>query len=200
MGLFQQVHCTVNKFIGNAGLLLAGAGCADHGASAPSTGDVPVTNAPAVNTPGNTVPGNTVPAIKAMADQVLTLSPKAAEKLRLMRVNGKLKADAVVRISVLEGNYFRLKGGGDKRYRYHLVLDDDPQGIEHDVSMESEGLTILIPKSNAEFLRGTELVWMEAGNKGGFKFHNPNQLQDDEVPQQIIPIADPKSGPTPITE
>lgn len=76
--------------------------------------------------------------------------------------------------------------------------------------MESQGLTILVPKSCAHLLRGTEMIWIESGGKGGFKFQNPNEIHDDEEEagkQQIIPIPEPKTspdkspaGPTPIDE
>jgi Fe-S cluster assembly iron-binding protein IscA len=144
----------------------------------------------------------------AAREQIMTLTPRAAERLRLMRDNGRLKPNAVVRISVLEGNFFRLRNGGDKRYRYNLLLDDDPRDLENYVEMESQGLTIQIPKSSADFLRGTEVAWIDTGGKGGFKFQNPNELPDDEAnadPAKLVPVADPENakkgaGPTPIDE
>ena len=136
----------------------------------------------------------------------MILTPRAAERLRLLRDNGKLKPNAVVRFSVQEGNFFRLKNGGDKRYRYHMVIDDDPQDIDNYLVMESQGLTIHVEKSSRDFLRGTELAWIETGGKGGFKFQNPNELADDEAAAgEVIPVADPDiskkaSGPTPLNE
>lgn len=130
-------------------------------------------------------------------EQVLTLAPRAAEELRKMRVRGKLKADAIVRIDVVEGKYFRLKNGGDKRYRYTMLLDDDPKDAEKYMSMQSEGLTIQIPKSSVPLLKGTQVIWIESGTRGGFKFMNPNQLTDDEAP--LIPAAPAASTPEPAT-
>jgi len=140
-------------------------------------------------------------------EQILTLSPRAAEQVRLLCTRGKLKPDAVVVISVEEGNYFRFKNGGDKRYRYTLAFDDDPKNVDDYVVMESQGLTIHVAKSAADFLRGTEVMLVEVGGgKGGFKFQNPNEMMDDESAQApLIPVADPTNskapgGPTPIKE
>jgi Fe-S cluster assembly iron-binding protein IscA len=148
--------------------------------------------------------------ISLKREQILTLTPRAAERLRMKRDEGKLKSDAVVLISVKEGNFFRLKNGGSKRYRYTLAIDDAPKLLEDSFVMESQGLTIYVPQSSGEFLRGTELHWIEAGGKGGLKFQNPNELQDDESARQelvdpVTPFADPANskkadGPTLIDE
>ena len=144
--------------------------------------------------------------IQPTREQVMTLTPRAAERLRLLRDNGRLKPNAVVRCSVLEGNFFRLRNGGDKRYRYHMVIDDDPKEIDKYLVMESQGLTIHVEKSSAEFLRGTELLWVDTGGKGGFKFQNPNEMgADDAAAGEVVPVADPDnskkaSGPTPLNE
>ncbi|MBC8117356.1 MAG: iron-sulfur cluster assembly accessory protein [Candidatus Saccharimonas sp.] len=132
----------------------------------------------------------------AIREQIFTLTPKAAERLRLLRDNGKLKKNAVARFRVVEGNFFRFKGGGDKRYRYSMLLDDDVKNWENFYVMESQGFTVIVDKDSAEFLRGTELWWLEAGGKGGFKFQNPNELGDDDSSQKGEPILDPIT-PTP---
>lgn len=143
-------------------------------------------------------------------EQILVLTARAADRLRMMRDDRNLKPEAVVLISVKEGNFFRLKNGGSKRYRYTLAIDDAPKDLENSFVMESQGLTIHVPRSSGDFLRGTELHWIESGGKGGFKFQNPNELQDDEstgkeTTDQVIPVADPANsekatGPTPIDE
>lgn len=123
---------------------------------------------------------------KQSGEQFLQLSPQAAEQLRLMRERGKLKPSAIVRITVAEGNFHRFKNGGDKRYRYTLLLDDAPKNVDGDLVMESQGFTVHVAKSNSEFLRGTEVIWIESGGKGGFKFLNPNELADDDAAAQVI--------------
>lgn len=130
----------------------------------------------------------------------MTLSPQAAEQVRLRCKD--LKPDAVVIIGVAEGDFFRFKNGGKKRYRYTMKFDDNPRNLDQYFSMESQGLTILVDYSSAEFLRGAEMIWIEAGGKGGFKFQNPNEVQDDEAEQPARtpePEAVPNSpaGPTP---
>ncbi len=137
----------------------------------------------------------------AVREQIMTLTAKAAERLRMLRDNGKLKKNAVARFRVVEGNFFRFKGGGDKRYRYSMLLDDDVKDWENFYVMESEGFTVIVDKDSAEFLRGTELWWIEAGGKGGFKFQNPNELGDDAAaPKGELtpePITPTPIGPTP---
>lgn len=124
-----------------------------------------------------------------------------------MRERGKLKPSAIVRISVVEGNFLRFKTGGDNRYRYTLRLDDSPKNVDDDFVMESQGLTVHVARANAEFLRGAEVIWIESGGKGGFKFVNPNEVSDDEAGDQVInelntidapkPTDAAQQGPTP---
>ena len=108
---------------------------------------------------------------------------------------------AIVRITVAEGNFHRFKNGGNKRYRYTLLLDDAPKNVDDDYVMESQGFTVHVAKPNSEFLRGTEVIWIESGGKGGFKFLNPNELADDDAAGQVIndlnPTNDPKPGDSP---
>lgn len=148
--------------------------------------------------------------ISLKREQILVLTPRAAERLRMLRDDRKLKPDAFVLIWLDEGNFFRFKNGGDKRYQYRLRINDDPKVLEDSFVMETEGLTIYVPQSSGELLRGTELHWIESGGKGGFKFQNPNELQDDESARHelvdpVTPVADPANskkaiGPTPIDE
>lgn len=163
-------------------LACACAGCQDHTTTSP---DPAVTPAAAVEKGG-----------RAKEAQILTLSPGAAERLRSMRVNGNLKTNAIVRIGVVEGNFFRLKNGGEKRYRYTLLLDDDPKDLDSYYQMESQGFTIQVPKSSAPLLQGTEVIWIEAGGRGGFKFQNPNQLTEDEA-SKFVPVPDLKPSKSP---
>lgn len=130
-------------------------------------------------------------------EQILQLSPQAAEQLRSMRERGKLKPSAIVRITVIEGNFHRFKNGGDKRYRYTLLLDDAPKDVEGDYVMESQGFTVHVAKENSQFLRGTEVIWIESGGKGGFKFLNPNELADDDAAAQVIDNVNSAKDPTP---
>lgn len=145
---------------------------------------------------------------QATPRQVMTLTAEAANQLKKMRDDGNLKANAVIRISVAEGNYFKLKNGGDKRYRYTLVVDDEPRNLEEYFTMQSQGLTVQVDKPSGDFLQGTELQWVEHAGKWRFKFQNPNELKDDDDTSQsapstpLVPVADPKnseksSGPPP---
>lgn len=196
----SQAHCTV---------LLIGAcvclGCGETPKPSPS--------APAVTTaPSSIPPAPTAKEGKPTPDQILTLSSGAADRLRMIRDKGKLKSNAIVRIAVVEGNFFRMKNGGDKRYKYTLLLDDDPKDLDKYFTMQTQGLEIHVPKDCAELLRGTEIIWIESGGKGGLKFLNPHQMTDDES-NQVVPVADPEASkptdkapgktgqtPTPINE
>lgn len=148
----------------------------------------------AESTQSNPPQVGSAPAAEAAAQEtIVVLSPKAADQLRKMRDRGKLKRDAVVRIDVVEGNFFRLKNGGEKRYRYTMLIDDDPKQRDQYVAYESEGLTIEIPRTSVPLLAGTQLIWIESGNKGGFQFMNPNQMTDDET--QTLPESAIKAAP-----
>lgn len=134
---------------------------------------------------------------KQNREQILQLSPGAAEQLRLMRDRGQLKPSAIVRITVAEGNFHRFKTGGEKRYRYTLLLDDAPKNVDDDYVMQSQGLTVHVAKPNADFLRGAEVIWIESGGKGGFKFLNPNELTDDDAAGQFINDLNSTDTPKP---
>jgi len=144
--------------------------------------------------PATTAGQSSLPTQKR--EQILQLSPKVADQLRSMRDRGNLKPSAIIRIAVADGNFFRFKNGGDKRYRYTLRLDDAPKNVDDDFVMESQGLTVHVAKPSAEFLRGTEVVWIESGGRGGFKFVNPNELPDDEPVEQVIQDVNSTPAPT----
>ena len=176
--------------------MLAGAlACVSCGERA-KVGTPPVPEAPKTAPAAESNAVNTGDAIR---EQTLTLTPGAAEHLRMERDKKHLKKNAVVRFRVLEGNFFRLKGGGEKRYRYSMLLDDDVKDWDNFYVMESQGFTVIVDKDSVEFLRGTELFWIQAGEKGGLKLQNPNELGDDSATQELEPIPDRKSSPSPVS-
>jgi Fe-S cluster assembly iron-binding protein IscA len=137
-------------------------------------------------------------------EQILTLSAQAADQLRSMRDKGKLKEQAIVRIRVVPGNIFRFKGGDQQRYRYSMLLDDELTDLGNFYLMESQGLKIAIDKESGEFLRGTEVMWIESGGRAGFIFRNPNEItgdaaarDDDRTP---VPANVKRTTPTPLVE
>ena len=110
----------------------------------------------------------------------------------------------MVRIRLVEGNIFRFKDGGEKRYRYSMLLDDELTDLSKFYVMESQGLTVVVDQDSGNFLRGTELMWIKSGGRAGFIFRNPNELADDDAarPGDPIPVLDnvPRRQPTPIPE
>lgn len=83
-------------------------------------------------------------------------------------MNEQKVADAYLRIDVYESGGCACSGG----YKYGMSLEETPR--QDDVVEDIEGLKILTTKSNAEFLRGSTIDYMDTVQKRGFKIENPN--------------------------
>jgi iron-sulfur cluster insertion protein len=93
----------------------------------------------------------------------VTLTARAAEKVREIRVEEKIQDGYALRLKVL--------GGGCSGFAYDLYFDQ-PQDI--DQSFESNGVKMLCDQMSLMYLMGTSIDFVESLQGSGFKFSNPN--------------------------
>jgi iron-sulfur cluster insertion protein len=93
----------------------------------------------------------------------VTLTARAAEKVKEIRVEEKIQDGYALRLKVL--------GGGCSGFAYDLYFDQ-PQDI--DQTFESNGVKMLCDQMSLMYLMGTEVDYLESLQGSGFKFSNPN--------------------------
>lgn len=100
---------------------------------------------------------------EAPADVPVTLTPKAAEMVRLTREQEGIDPSHGLRIAV--------RGGGCSGFEYALDYEKDPR--PNDVIYEQHGLTVYVDGVSARYLEGTNIDYIFGMNGAGFKFSNP---------------------------
>ncbi len=108
-------------------------------------------------------PDKSVEANEAPATPV-TLTSRAADKVREIRTEEKIQDGYALRLKVL--------GGGCSGFAYDLYFDQ-AQDIDH--AFESNGVKMLCDQMSLMYLMGTEVDYVESLQGSGFKFNNPNE-------------------------
>jgi iron-sulfur cluster assembly accessory protein len=93
----------------------------------------------------------------------VTLTARAAEKVKEIRVEEKIQDGYALRLKVM--------GGGCSGFAYDLYFDQ-PQDI--DQTFESNGVKMVCDQMSLMYLMGTEVDYLESLQGSGFKFTNPN--------------------------
>ena len=104
----------------------------------------------------------TAPAVP-QADTPVTLTPKAAEMVKITREQEGIDATHGLRIAV--------RGGGCSGFEY--ALDYENEARENDWIYEQNGLTIYVDAVSARYLEGTTVDYVMGMAGAGFKFLNP---------------------------
>ncbi len=94
---------------------------------------------------------------------MVTLTPKAAEKVKEFLAEQQ-KPHYGLRMAVI--------GGGCSGFQYDVGIEESP--AEDDHVFESNGVKIFIDPMSAQYLKNTELDYVETMAGSGFKFNNPN--------------------------
>ena len=94
---------------------------------------------------------------------MLSLTDKAAEKVREIRTAEGIEANMGLR--------FRVVGGGCSGFAYDLYFDNPG---ETDKTFESNGVKLVVDQMSLMYLVGTEVDYVEGLQGAGFKFNNPN--------------------------
>ena len=102
--------------------------------------------------------------LQERVDQLVSLTPSAAEKIRTL-----MAEDADV--SVLR---VAIEGGGCSGFQYGLGFDHGAQEGDH--QFECEGVKVVVDPFSAPYLRGARVDYLETIQESGFKIDNPNAV------------------------
>ena len=116
-------------------------------------------------------------------DAVLTLTERAAEKIRGLQAEEPGEDAAVLRVAI--------QGGGCSGFEYALGFDRGPQEGDHE--LEFHGVKVVVDPFSAPYLQGSTVDFLETLQESGFKIDNPNatsscgcgssfQVADGEAP------------------
>ncbi len=95
---------------------------------------------------------------------MITVSPKAQERVYALRNEANLANDYFLRVSVA--------GGGCSGLSYKLDFDNELK--DGDQAFEDNGVKVVVDVKSFLYLIGTELDFSDGLNGKGFNFINPN--------------------------
>jgi iron-sulfur cluster assembly protein len=95
--------------------------------------------------------------------QTITLTNRAISEIKELISQKELTAEYGIRISV--------EGGGCSGFSYNLGFD---KTFTEDIELIFDDLKVIVKKSHALYLEGTELDYQDGLNARGFVFNNPN--------------------------
>ncbi|HVA30347.1 MAG TPA: iron-sulfur cluster insertion protein ErpA [Gaiellaceae bacterium] len=102
--------------------------------------------------------------LEERTDQLVSLTPSAADKIRVLMAED-------TDVSVLR---VAIEGGGCSGFQYGLGFDRGAQ--EGDVEFECEGVKVVVDPFSAPYLRGSRVDYLETIQEAGFKIDNPNAV------------------------
>ena len=97
-------------------------------------------------------------------DSVITLTPRAAEKIRGLMAEEPAGDAEVLRVAI--------QGGGCSGFEYALGFDRGAQEGDHE--LEFHGVKVVVDPFSAPYLRGSTVDFLETLQESGFKIDNPN--------------------------
>ena len=105
-----------------------------------------------------------MPITQNGTELVVSISEKAAEKIRYFAAKDGMNESVGVRVAV--------KGGGCSGLTYDLSITD--KELETDRIVQQHGVKVMVDKKSYIYLVGTELEFSDGLNGKGFVFINPN--------------------------
>ena len=93
----------------------------------------------------------------------VNLTAVAAEKVKEIRAAENIEENYGLRL--------RVVGGGCSGFTYDLYFD---QKTDMDRIYDSFGIELVVDQMSLQYLRGTEVDYVEGLQGAGFKFQNPN--------------------------
>jgi iron-sulfur cluster assembly protein len=102
--------------------------------------------------------------LQERVDQLVSLTPSAAEKIRTLMAE---ETD----VSVLR---VAIEGGGCSGFQYGLGFDHGAQEGDHE--FDCEGVKVVVDPHSAPYLRGARVDYLETIQESGFKIDNPNAV------------------------
>ena len=119
-------------------------------------------------------------------DQLLTVTPDARDKIEGVRTFNEFP-DAVLRVRVL------AKEG--PRFRYEIALEDPRDRGEDDLSLDADGLTVVVDPNSAADLSGATIALDPGVTGGGLRIENPNEGWQDPVARAVQDVIDTQINP-----
>lgn len=121
-----------------------------------------------------------------MIQHLLTVTPDARAKIDGVRVFNDFP-EAVLRVRVLarEG----------PRFRYEMALEDPRDRTDADLSLELDGLTVVVDPESAADLSGATIDLDPAVTGGGLRIDNPNEGWQDPVARAVQEVLDRQINP-----
>ncbi|MGZ5311259.1 MAG: iron-sulfur cluster insertion protein ErpA [Solirubrobacterales bacterium] len=97
------------------------------------------------------------------SSQPITLSDKAAEKIKELLAGQENGDEQALRVAV--------RGGGCSGFQYALAFDAPK---EDDHRFEHQGVAVVVDKTSMQFVFGSEVDWVDGLQGAGFSVNNPN--------------------------
>ncbi|MEX0894707.1 MAG: iron-sulfur cluster assembly accessory protein [Balneolaceae bacterium] len=104
-----------------------------------------------------------------MSQPDITISDRAANRIKQIRKEQELSDDTLIRVSVISG--------GCSGLTYDLDFDSQTEIGENDEKFEDKGINVIVDMRSFLYLAGTELDYTDGLNGQGFHFHNPNAVR-----------------------
>jgi Fe/S biogenesis protein NfuA len=121
-----------------------------------------------------------------MTDPLLTITPDARTKIDGVRTFNEFP-EAVLRVRVL------AKEG--RRFRYEIALEDPRERADGDLTIEADGLTVVVDPSSGADLAGATIELDPTMTGGGLRIENPNEGWQDPVARAVQEVLDRQINP-----
>ncbi len=99
---------------------------------------------------------------RKMSTETITMSASAAKQIKA--ILAKQQAEKFLRVAV--------DGGGCSGFQYRFEIASNPN--DDDLILERDGAKIVIDEVSQEFLKGSEIDYVNELIGSAFKIHNPN--------------------------
>jgi iron-sulfur cluster assembly accessory protein len=107
-----------------------------------------------------------VATIETREQAVVTLTERAAEKIKALMAQEPAGEAEVLRVAI--------QGGGCSGFEYALGFDRG--ATEGDAVATYAGVTVVVDPFSAPYLRGATIDYLETIQEAGFKIENPNAV------------------------
>ena len=105
----------------------------------------------------------TSPPVAGEGEQIVQITPLAAEKVREIRAAEEIEDELALRL--------RVVGGGCAGFSYDLYFDEK---TEMDKEYSIHNIRVVVDQMSLMYLMGTTIDYVEGLQGAGFKFNNPN--------------------------
>jgi len=105
-----------------------------------------------------------VATIEQQTDTALTLTERAADKVKTLMAQEPAGTAEVLRVAI--------RGGGCGGFEYALGFDRG--ATEGDSEAEFHGVKVVVDPASAPYLKGATVDFVESIQESGFKIENPN--------------------------